>query len=467
MGSSVELDDEAELCAEIVYRSWREGVENSLDNLEEGIDGNVSGRVVNPEWIDFYFTPFITQNYDDVSVEESIRILLKLYLEDESDVWNSWNEYTQQFDRKYGRLSGEKVHTFFIPDPMLHKMIEEIEASTQYSVRDFEEFRQLFSLQENYSVDEINRGLMEAFNEVLIHEISHWVLHKYCDKNSCRYNSTLGEALGWFLDHEIYDENTYHLAGRDDSGDLGIGTFSGYDSLHGEEEYTLWLTEAFKSAFGMQEEASHPYTWSNILIAKITSKGEITKEAIFSALVPGKFKSEVEELEQFIETEYNATYQELLELIEVSDEDIRDLKDKAMEYPEDKEELLDRKRFYDEVNQVKLRIEEDTELMEPVQLEAVIERELNDHDYNTGFSELLARIHERIESIMEKEVKEMRKAVGLCERADEKMSQKGIGEINGEYIDERKQFKNKFMKLKNHEETLEQHLESIEARTTN
>jgi len=468
MGRNIEIQEETRKCADIIYENWAKEVDRNLNRLESDIDGHVSGRIANPEWLDIYFTPLITENWGKISVKESIQVLMKFYLEGDSPIWSSWTDYSNEYreGRSWGSLRKEKIHTQFIPDPLMNKMIAQIEAETSYSKNDFKQFSDLFSLEKNYPIDRDDKNLERVFSEVLIHEISHWVLYKLCDQKGHSYPSHIGEAIGWFLDHEIYQDNTYHIDGRNGAEDLSVGIFSDYSFSKSEQKYVVWLINALKSSYKMQssqQDERHPYTWSNKIILHITNNNEITKQHVFMALVPRKLKTAVKELERMIEEEYNKSYHELLEMTDVKEEDIDELNQSALENPDNKKLFLEKKRFYEAIKSLRLELESDVELEDPVNFENFIEQEFDSSEYHKrSFGETLRQIQGEIQSRSETQVEQMNKAIEICISADQEMSDQGIGELNGEILDERKEFREKFKDLKNLESRMEDHLDKIE-----
>jgi hypothetical protein len=463
-----------ERCAQIIYEVWKESTINLLEDLEYSIEGAVAGKVPNPRRLEIYFTPLITKksyrwSKDDFGVKESIEAVMKLYLEGNSPVWNSWEEYEEAYRerRVWGNFRGENIHTHFIPDTMLVEMLNRLQAETQYSRGKFTEFAELYSLDKNYSLDEDEKDLQKVFNEVVIHEISHHVLNQFCQKNGHSYPSAIGEAVGWFLDHKIYD-NTYHSYAERNVEDLDVGIFSSYSFSEEEKKYVSWLIDAMNFSYEVDRKngrTQHPYPWTVVFISLITSKDELSKKKIFTELLPRKTQDTIDKLEEIIETEYREEYKDLIETVESTEQKIKELEEKATRGEGEKKELYEKKKFHEEMERLKHRLKAEIDLETPQEFEEYVEGQIQGSaNQEHRFEETVEHMEENITQHVEEQKNTIETSVKLCVEKEQEMSDQEIGEINGEKIPERKQFLDRIQELNSIMEKLALHLDKVEHR---
>lgn len=466
------MDEETEKCAQIVYDIWKGGTVSQLDKLENSIEGYVGGKVVNPRNLEIYFTPRISKyrsSSDGFGVKESIEFVMKLYLEGESPIWDDWNEYREEYgnNRAWGSFREERVHTHFIPDTMLEEMLDRLQAETQYSSEKFTEFANLYSLklQPRYPVD-TDEKIRKTFNEVIIHEISHYILYKFCEKHRLDYPHVIGEAIGWFLDHKIYDD-TNHSPDRS-IGDLGVGHFSGYSFTEQQKKYVIWLINAMEFSYEVDRRnncTSHPYPWSSVFISHITSKDELSKKEIFIELLPQKTKDSIDSLENLIEVEYREEYQNLKETVESTEQKIQELELKARNQEGDKNELMEKKSFYREMEDLKYRLQKETDVETPQEFEAFLEKQIQvSVNQERSFKETVEHMEQKITQHVEEQKNNIKTAVELCVEKRKEMDEKDAGEINGRKIEEREDFFDTVSKLNSMRDKLEDHLGKVQYR---
>lgn len=472
------MEDETEKCAEIIYEVWEENVRELLKQFRFETAQARRGQVQGPKRLDIYFTPLITKNSykwdrDEFGVKDSIEALMELYLEGNSPVWASWQEYQKEYNerRNWGNLRGEDIHTHFIPDKIIIEMLNRLGKETKYERNKFNEFGELYSLEKNertFSYDINDKDKEKVFYEVLIHEISHYVLKLFCEKRGHSYPSEIGEAIGWFLDHKLYEENTYHTAADVDVNDIDIGTFSNYSFSKQDKNYVVWLINALNFSFGVDKKnnkAKHPYPWAVSFISLIVQENELIKKKIFTELLPRKTKENIEELEEIIETGYRQEYSDLVETVQSTEKKINEIKNQANSKGDNNRELYERKKFYEEMNDLKRTIESRIGLEEPQKFERFVEEKIDESaNQKQPFKETVEKMEEEITRHVEEQMKRIDEAIRLCKDKEKEMSEREVGEIDGEKIMERKQFIDRIWGLNRIKEKLEDKLDRIEHR---
>jgi len=472
------MEEETEKCAQIIYEVWEENVNELLKKFRFKEAQARRGQVPSPKRLDIYFTPLITKksykwNKDEFGVKNSIEALMELYLEGNSPVWDSWEEYEEEYRkrRNWGNLRGEDIHTHFIPDEVIIEMLNRIGRETSYNRNDFNEFGKLYSLEKNqssfyYDINEKDKE--KVFYEVLIHEISHFVLKFFCKRHGHSYPSDIGEAIGWFLDHKLFEGNTYHTAADATVEDLDIGTFSGYSFSEEEKRYVVWLIDALNFSYELDkknDKTGHPYPWAVSFISLIIKEDELIKKKIFTQLLPRKTKETIEDLEEVIETEYREEYEELVKTVEEPDKKIKELEQQVGRKDTSKRELYEKKRFYEVMKSLKYALESEIGLEDPEDFEKFIEKQVQESaEDDHSFEETVEKMEEKITSHVEKQKNKIEAALELCVEKEKEMKHNQIAQVEGEKIPERKNFIERLRELNRINEELENRLNNVEYR---